>query len=157
MKGRDHMTEAEKMKSLLEKMTPKMAELLTGELNAMDATPEEKEMFNDYLEFIQTPEGARVFLETMNDPAEFMGDHYTKMIDNIEVLKETIRDLPNGGVLKAGDGENGIKEMFKVTGDRIKRRNQMIKNLEEIQAEIEHARGYFDRLEETIQTMKGRD
>jgi len=65
MKGRDHMTEAEKMKSLLEKMTPKMAELLTGELNAMDATPEEKEMFNDYLEFIQTPEGARVFLETM--------------------------------------------------------------------------------------------
>jgi len=69
MKGRDHMTEAEKMKSLLEKMTPKMADFLTEEVDTMDATPEEKEaykeMFYDFTEFLNTPEGVRFFLENL--------------------------------------------------------------------------------------------
>ena len=152
----DHMG-IEKMEALVEGMIPKMTEVFTEELKSMDISPEKREILEGYLNFLKTPAGVRFFVETMNDPS---GGHYAEMIRNIDTLKQTIRDLPNGGVIKTGDGEEARKSFEKAmgnAGENIKRRNRMIKNLEEIQTEIQHAKGYFDRLEETIQEMKGSD
>ena len=56
------MNETEKMELLLEKMTPKMADFF---INEAEITPEEKDLFLDFLEYLNTPEGTRVFIENM--------------------------------------------------------------------------------------------